>query len=449
MASNQFPPDYKKTREEIIEHLKNSDVDAAYKVIRNILDYPGPKDNEIIWKDAFKLFEKIVLEISGRELRDLVRLIVENPNDVKNLYDLAYKLYEQGAHGIAATLLNRANYVEPENFDIVTELAVNLEVLMFNDEACKVLSEATTLLNNNDFCRYLVAFNSLMTGNLDEPYQMLPSIEYSDDNEVKAMGLRLKGMLNRAAILKKNRPLDNMDLRGWHMVLNGSFLLHISPFGLEEGMNGRYAYISDSFTLCQQGINRVKEVLKKASIVVPEIFALPDRSSQILATATSLIFECPLEDWKEENMTKPGLIVAYDLDSIDSADILKQIAEHRSGQILWAHASCWTNPFPFSPDITTYLYQHSASPWSGGRMVFDKKSKNVKYDTPDDSSEKEIAEKIIHAEKEDDYLDDLDDLLSIIKTLKELKGEDKPGIFKTTGKRIHQRIGSPVPSNRF
>ena len=56
MASNQFPPDYKKTREEIIEHLKNSDVDAAYKVIRNILDYPGPKDNEIIWKDACLLY---------------------------------------------------------------------------------------------------------------------------------------------------------------------------------------------------------------------------------------------------------------------------------------------------------------------------------------------------------------------------------------------------------
>jgi len=245
MSSNQFPLEYKKLREKIVEHLEKSDANAAYNVIRNILDYPGPKDNDIIWKDAFKLFEKISIEIFGKEISDLVSKAIENHNDINYLYDLAYKLYEHGANGIAATLLSRANYIEPENFDIITELAVNLEVLMLNDEACKILSEAKNLLNSNDFCRYLYAFNSLMTGNLDVPYQILPSIEFSHENDFKSIAIRLKGMLNRASILKRIRPLDNKDLRGWHMVLNGAFLLHLSPFGLNEGMNGRYAYTSD------------------------------------------------------------------------------------------------------------------------------------------------------------------------------------------------------------
>ena len=85
------------------------------------------------------------------------------------------------------------------------------------------------------------------------------------------------------------------------------------------------------------------------------------------------------------------MVVAYDLDSLGSEDLLVQIADHRPGQILWAHASCWTNPFPFSPDLTTFLYQYNASPWGGGRMVYDRKSKDVKFDEPNSSSDEDIA----------------------------------------------------------
>ena len=37
MATNQFPPDYKKTREEILGHLENPDANGAYSVKANFI----------------------------------------------------------------------------------------------------------------------------------------------------------------------------------------------------------------------------------------------------------------------------------------------------------------------------------------------------------------------------------------------------------------------------
>jgi hypothetical protein len=175
---------------------------------------------------------------------------------------------------------------------------------------------------------------------------------------------------------------------------------------------------------------------------------LKDRSSKILAQATSEILGIPLKQWT--NNDKPGLIVAYDLDEIKSEEVLIQIADHRPGQILWAHASSWTNPFPFTPDITTFLYQMRTTPWEGGAMVYDKKEKDVKVTEPDNSPDATIATSIINAEIDKEYFDDVDDVISIIKTLNDLKDNlSKLGIFKTQGRRTRQYTGSPVPSSRF
>ena len=137
------------------------------------------------------------------------------------------------------------------------------------------------------------------------------------------------------------------------------------------------------------------------------------------------------------------------MEEIESEDVLIQIADHQPGQVLWAHASCWTYPFPISPDITTFLYQMKTSPWDGG-MIYDSESEDVWRADPDESPIEVIANKIKTAVKDDRYLDDFDDVISIMKELKDIKDEHSQlGIFKSQGRRNRQRIGSPVPSNRF
>lgn len=448
-SKRDFPEEYEQIRKTILKNLEKKNLQDAYSNIREILDYPGYFYLEDIWDDVIELFDRLISEMIGDDWGDLVKKVIDTPNDVDALYDLAYNLYEEGAHSIAATFLMRANKIKPLDEKIVSELVVNLEFMMLNEEACSLLSNAKELLNSSELCRYLLGFNKMMTGDIDTAKNILPTIQDSKDNDIQTMANSLEGMINRALIIKQNHALNNTDLRGWHMVLNGSILLHLSPYGLDDGMNGRYAYISDSYSLCRHGIETLKAVLEAIKKYPPCILSLPDRSSQILAMATAQVLEKPLKFWDEIDINAEGLIVAYDLNEINSDEVLIEIADHRPGQILWAHASCWTYPFPFAPDITTYLYQQNKSPWGGGQMIYNKDTKRVEISEIDKSETEDLAFQILNAERSDDYFDDVDDIIALIQPLKSLNDKSKPGIFCITGKRLHERIGSPVMSNRF
>jgi len=442
----QFPKEYEEKRERILEILKKGNPQEAYSILLTVLDYPMEIDDELVFEDALILFEKIARKISGKELGDLVRQVIYNIDDIQALFDLSYELYEESQHGLAATLLSRANRIEPQDGHIIPELVSNLEELMMNGEARRVLLEAKDLLDESELCRYLLAYNSLMIGDLEEPFEILQTLQDIKEEDLKAIVESFEGMLNRARILKNVRPLDNKDLRGWHAVLNGSLLLHRSPFG-DDSMNGRYAYMSDSYALCREGIERVGKVIEESGIKIPCVYSLENRSSSILALATAELLGLPLKQWNGNS--EPGLIVVYDIEEIESEDTIIQIADHRPGQVLWVHASCWTFPFPFSPDITTFLYQMKTTPWDGA-MIYDNEAKNVRRADPDESPVEVIASNIKNAEKDKDYLEDLEDILSIINELKDLKDEPSMlGIFKSHERRNRQRIGSPVPSNRF
>ncbi|MFW9992055.1 MAG: hypothetical protein ACFFD4_08325 [Candidatus Odinarchaeota archaeon] len=445
--NNQYSPCYKKIKDEILKQMETNPYEA-FSIIRGFLDYPGKAEDDSIWKDVLALFERVVTTIFNEQLGELVRKVIDDPDDVQALYDLSYELYEIRLYGIAATLLSRADKILPRDEKIVTELVSNFEALMMNHEACNVLSDAGELLASSDLCRYLLGFNRVMTGNVDEARKILPTIQNSTDGDIRFMAERLEWMISRALVLKEVRSLDDKDLRGWHVVLNGSFLLHLSPFGLDV-MNGRYAYISDSYSLCRQGIERLKEVLSSAEVEIPCIYYLPNRSSRILAMAASKIFKKPIREWNESNHKLTGLIIVYDLNEINAGEILERLAVHRPGQVLWAHASCWTNPFPFAPDVTTFLYQQNVSPWGAGRIFYNRKSTNVEFTEANESPEEEIISWIVNAEADAEYLNDLDDLLSMISPLKEMRSNGKPGIFRSKGKRLRQRLGSPVSSNRF
>ena len=69
-------------------------------------------------------------------------------------------------------------------------------------------------------------------------------------------------------------------------------------------------------------------------------------------------------------------------------------------------------------------------------MSYDKKSRHPVRSEPDFSSEEELAMKIINAKQDEDYLDDLDDLVSMINPLKQLSSSNKPGLFRNQGTRI-------------
>jgi len=431
------------------QQLEMGDTGEAWSALRPVLEFPGQLSTDADWKRALELLTDVSRGFGAEKLEQRCRAVAEKPSDPDALYDAAFELYEQQFHGPAATLLARANTLAPGRAAILTELAGNLEAMRFNSEACRVLRAAPQVLEADPFSRYLLAFNAIMSGELEGARSILPSLRGAD-GQLAQMVPQIEGMLARAdaALSAKAAALDARDLIGWHLVINGSVLLHRSPHGLDEPMHGRYAYVSDSFSLIREGIDRLGKLLAAVERRPRSIAAIPGRDHEIVATAASQILGIPLVPW-EKRVDGPCLIVAYDLDRIGDVAHAQVLKSHAPGQMLFAHASCWTNPYPFAPDVTTFLYQTNASPWGAGRLQVDPESKQVKRSEADETPIAELAKKIVDAKPPDDSPDDLAAITQLVQSTMKLPADQVPGMFRDAGPRLRQRSGSLVQSAAF
>jgi len=422
----------------------------AFKHLRSDVDYPGRLEGDRQWKDVFLLFARISSALTATELADIAKRAASRPNDPQALFDLGYHLVEQKLHGFAATVLSRADTKAPNQERILAELVMSLEHLWDNAEACRRL-RASTLLESSWLCRYLLAFHTVMSGDLAEARRLLPPV-FAGAGEHVEMARRIEGMLARADAVREVTRLDTRDLRGWHLVVNGAVLLHVSPFGFDEGMRGRYALIQDSAALCLEGIRRLAVALEAMNVHPPRVFIVGERESSILGHATAQVFELPTVAWEHksdgEAPADPGLIVAYDLSNLEGPT-LASLSRHRPNQVLFAHASCWTDDPPFAADLTTYLYQTNVSPWSK-RMRVDPETRSVKQEGPRDGSVEDLAREIVSARLEDGALppEDVDAVRRLARAASLLR-EEGPGALRSGGPRSRQWAGSPVKSSHF
>jgi hypothetical protein len=155
----------------------------------------------------------------------------------------------------------------------------------------------------------------------------------------------------------------------------------------------------------------------------------------------------PGERWPAGGTTEPGLIVAYDLSTLDET-LVAQVREHRRDQFLWAHASCWTAEPPFAADLTTYLYQYNVSPWmKQGRLNPD--TKQLEMRPADTRPLHDRVADIVAANLHADALKDVPAVVHLAEAAQRVTGETGLGAFRTKGLRRQQPVGSPVPSSRF
>lgn len=423
---------YQTTFNEASQALNDGDTQQAFRSLRTILRYPGHPLLAEHWKQSFGLFAEIAKIFVSDEFAGKAQKVAENTDDAEALYDLGYDLIEYGLPEISSTVLTRANTIAPGYPGIVCELVCALEKDSLHAEACRILKADPQLLVDNFICRYLLAFNSIMTGDLVEPRQILPSLQTSEDETEAFMAERIAGVLQRAELIQGCSPLDWQDLRGWHYVLTDGLLLHVSPDGFNDGMNGRYAYVQDRYSLIREGIARLIAVFNAWEIKIPQVLVLPDRNSAILARAIARILACPVIEWNDLEPDVPGLVVAYDLGTLES-DILEQFSDRHPGQFIWSHASCWTEDLPFAADFTTYLYQFNTAPW-------DRNIGSEKFDDVDKNDE-ELVSEIVNATLGSQSMEDVDSLLEIV-----VKVKNVPHL---SDYRLKQYVGSPVPSSRF
>jgi hypothetical protein len=428
---------------EAVELLDAGDTREAFDALRPVLAYPASPDDALLG-EALGVLQRIASELMGERVAGLLDWAKDRLDDSEALYDAAYGLYEQKLHDLAATLLMRANRALPGSTTIVTELSANLEALLLHAHAAVVLKNSG-LVESDATCAYLYGYNALLSGDVEAARPVAESLRNVADNSLEYMGAALGGMVARADALRGVCPLDERDLAGWHLVLNGAVLLHLSPYGYEGSMHGRYAYVTDSYARLREGLDRLSITLSTAQIPVTRIFSLPDRGSRILARAAAELFDVPCGDFPEGGDEGRGLVIAYDLDCAASGGVLERLREHRPGQVLFAHASCWTDPFPFAPDVTTYLYQANVAPWDGGGLMSDP---DVQGEA-DESTEDVLAARIIAATGDHQSVSTDEQLAALVAAARRLRGDTAAGLFRTGGPRLRQRVGSPVWSNRF
>lgn len=383
------------------------DVSGMLHALRAVPD-GLPLGDEATFLEITGMIRDAATRMGFDELAASAEAVLQAPDDPHLLYTYGYGCVERGVAFLAVPALSLALARAPEAAAVRMELVSALEAESRNAEAVSVLSHEATL--QRWIGRYLLVFNCLMAGDLDGARQWFTRLGKPEEPAHDAMATRLTRMLARAqAVTGTDRldaghrmdadplaPLGSQDLRGWHFVLNGGVLTTLSPYGFHEGMSGRYAFYNESLAGCRYGLDRLAVALDAGRRVPGAVALLPDRSSRILGLAAAQRLELPTREWTPDQ--QDVLVIAFTLSGLDPA--LLGGLRTAGGQLLVEHATCWTDPPPVVPDVTTLLHQVVSAPWEARRRPLP--GGGGWEDLPaDDRPEAELAAAVLAADPAD------------------------------------------------
>lgn len=441
---------FEEARAKAEEALGKGDAKGAFAHIHGQFAYPGALAEPEQWEEALDLFARVADGMGDTALGSLLRDTSRTYNDPNALYDLGYELLERGLSGIAATVLSRTNQLSPRKPKVLGELAFALGDIGRHESVVGLLRDVPELTERDFVLSYLLSFHAIMTRDLEEASRRLPKLLAEAKNprssEVPPMARTIEGMLARADAVRHVTSLDEDDLRGWQFVVNGQFLLHLSPYD-KEVMRGRYAFVQDSPELTHEGLRRLAALLDALEVKPPRVYFLPDRASEALGRAASRELGVPVEAWPEQGSSAPGLLVADEIAAFPRK-LLETAWSHAPGLVLWAQARSWTARGPFAEDCLTLLHQARISPWEPGIRV-DPATRQPVQGKPVEGSPCDLANRILDARVDTDALADLPNLLSLARAACKMTGEHAPGFVRSEGKRRRCWVESPVRSPRF
>lgn len=346
--------------DEARSQLQEGHPQRAYALLHPVfeqVDLPQEPDS---LASALAVFAEVSMAIAGPDFSKLAQAAADAVDNVGTLFALGYECIEQQLWGPAACVLERARTLAPGDVAVLGELVSALESDGRHGTARDRLRQAPALLGEHFELRFQLAYNTLLVGDIAGAKSEAGALGSPQGPDQTALKGTLDAMLARASAIGPVAPLDTQDLRGWHFVSSGGLLLHLSPLGFHDGMNGRYAMTQDSAVRCRQGLLRVHAVLDEWDAVPERVLLLPDQDSHVLGVAAAAMFGVDAQPFEEG---VAGLIVAYDLSTLHPSTPAA-VAHHHPDQVLFAHATCWTEPPPCVADLTTYLYAANVPPGS-------------------------------------------------------------------------------------
>ncbi|MED5370151.1 MAG: bacterial transcriptional activator domain-containing protein [Myxococcota bacterium] len=342
MSGGQTP-----TLDDARAQLAAGDPQEAARTLRWVARGPQPADAELL--GIAELLAGIGQTMSLTELEQPARALQAMSGQA--LYDLGWGLVHVGLPAVAVPFLRRALQDHPSEKVLLGELAAALERSGQHAEVVETLAAAPQALE--DFwLRYLLSLNALLSGLVETAREHHAQLVPQDRDQTAARD-RVSAMLQRLDSLGS----DQRDLRAWQYALNGCVLLHLSPYGFDEGMNGRYAFTQDSPEAIHRDLLRLAEILKQTGQLPQQILALPDHGSQVVGMVLAELLGLPL---RPASSGAEGLVVAYDL---------AHCTQRPPDQPLFARVLRWRDPPGIVPHWVGLLAQTNTAPWEPGMRV--------------------------------------------------------------------------------
>jgi len=372
----------------------------------------------------------------------------DGTQNVRALYDYGYACMERGVDHLAVRPLARALELRPDSGPVLVELVAALESEGQHARAVAVLEEHEPAMGWLNWFQYV--YNALMAGRLDKAADGFWRLPEPEDASWAPMREKVRRMLARAGAARAVTPLDHRDLRGWHYVLTGAILGGISPDGFNDGMTGRWAFVSDSVGACAAALERLRLILDSAGAAPQSVALLPDRSSRIIGMAAATVLSLPVTDFDPAEPAARSLVVAYDLTETDPR-ALAALRERAPSQVLFERATCWTSPPQVSADVSGMLHQTVVAPWAA--RLSRQEDGTIGPGPVDDRSAEAIAAGIAATAPERDegddsgYQDPDDGLRRFVEAVASAREAGGGGWLG--GVREYVPSAGPVPSSRF
>ncbi|MFF0390842.1 hypothetical protein ACFYS8_19445 [Kitasatospora sp. NPDC004615] len=382
------------------ELLDAGDPQGAVRELRRVAD-------NLPAAELAPVVRKLAESVGIDELADAAGALAGRPADAGAgagaLYAYGYACIEHGLSELAVPALREAlragavpakrklfgrgggRQVNPRQ--VLLELAVALEDGERHAEAVAVLQEHRAITGDWPD-GYLLAHNALMDGRVELAREVFEALEAPDGDTWAPAADRIRRSLARAAAVP---PAGPTDLRGWHYTLTGGLLATLSTHGFQAGMTGRWAMLGDSYENCHHSLERLRTVLAATGRRPSSVALLPDRGSEALGLAAAALFGLPAAPYRPGAATADALVVAYDLNECDQ-ELVEALYERAPGELLYEHATCWTDSPAVSADISGLLVQHVAAPWEP-RLRVDEDGQ-VEQGPADDAPAAELADRI-------------------------------------------------------
>ncbi|MEU8527975.1 MULTISPECIES: tetratricopeptide repeat protein [Streptomyces] len=323
--------------------LDAGDVRTTVRALRAATDqHPLP--------DLARLVERLARLVGFDDLATAAAACAARPTDPDALHVFGRACKLRGLAFLAVPALREALRLDPDAPDTLIGLVFSLRAEGLHAEAVDVLLEREI----DARLRQLLVHEAILAGRVPlarEQFALIPP----DDRSA-----HLRGMMARTDHVAPHSPLDEQDLRGWHFALTGGILASFSPYAWDAGMSGRWAYLGDSVELCRHGLHRLGVILAAAGLRPSSVSLLPDRDSEILGRAAALLFGLPAVPY--EPSRADTLVVAYELGEVEPK-LVKTLRTRAPGQVLFEHASRWTDPAPVWADVSALLAQQVMRPW--------------------------------------------------------------------------------------